>query len=81
MSCCLPYIQAFSNKEISIINYPQSLRDVYGRVPQVQVLYWDVYANEYYVSHTSTRVALTGNPVDTITINHGGLATGIIKII
>jgi hypothetical protein len=81
VSCCQPYIQAFSNKATTVINYSQSLRDTFGRVPQVIVMYWDAASLDYWISHTSTRVALTGNPVDTITVDHGGLATGIIKII
>jgi hypothetical protein len=81
MSCCTPTIFPFYNVATSTIDYSPLLREKYGRVPQVQVSYYDEEADEYYVSNNSTRVSLSGNPVNSIAVDHGGAASGIVRII
>lgn len=81
MSCCTPTIFPFANVVSSTIDYNAGLRAKYGRVPQVQVLYYDSEAGELLVSNNTTRIALTGNPVNSIAIDHGGMQSGIIRII
>lgn len=44
-------------------------------------MYYDEVTEEFVVSNNTVRVALTGVPVDQIDIDHGGLQTGIIKIL
>lgn len=80
MTCCTPTIFPFYNIANSTIDYSAVLRNKYGRVPQVEVLYWDEDAQEYTLSN-NPGVSLSGNPVNSIEVNHGGLQTGIIRVI
>lgn len=80
MTCCPPIIVPFYNVSTSAIGYGAEQRRMHGEVPQVQVTYYDPEADEYVLSN-STRIALTGNPVDQINIDHGGPNTGVIRIV
>lgn len=79
MSCCPSNIVTFSNQEQTVINYSEALRNQFGRVPKVQVSYFDPVSSDYYISNNQTAVALIGNPVSQIRVDHGGLSSGIIK--
>lgn len=76
MSCCPPILTTFLDAEETIIPYPQSLRDVYGNVPTIKVAYLE---NGIYKESAGfiTHIALD---TDEIKINHGGPATGVIKL-
>lgn len=78
--CCPSTTVQFINKSQSTIPYTEQMRDLYGRVPRVQIAYFDPEANDYYISNNQTLVKLTGNPVSNIVIDHGGVSTGMVKI-
>lgn len=80
MSCCPLNIVPFNNESVSVVSYSQTFRDTYGQRPKVQVLYYDSIAGNYYVSNNQSSVRLSGSPTDTITVDHGGSAVGLIKI-
>jgi hypothetical protein len=42
------------------------------------VFYWD--GTNYVAAGIFTQIALTGYPVTGVTVDHGGPATGILKI-
>lgn len=75
--CCLPTIKSFVNQLQSIIPYTPDLRQHYGRVPDVIVFYHDVLLDKYYISQQQSKVIIDN---DFITIDHGGLATGLVAI-
>jgi hypothetical protein len=79
MSCCPPTIITFYNVPSTTVDYSQALRDLHGRVPKVEVSYWDEDNDEYYLS-TANRVSLHGSPVSSIIVDHGGSGTGILRI-
>lgn len=76
MSCCTPILTSFQNVATTTIPYPQSLRDVYGNIPTIKIAYLE---NGEYKESTGfiTHVSLD---TDQITIDHGGEATGVIKL-
>jgi hypothetical protein len=78
MSCCSPIIQTFFNVPSTTIGYSPSLQAQYGAAPKVTVLYWD--GTQYVAAGISTQIAFDGYPVNSIAIDHGGPATGIVKI-
>lgn len=80
MSCCPSNITTFSNATETVIGYSDSLRETFGRVPKIEVYYRDPIANDYYISNNQSAVSLIGNPVNQIKVNHGGPASGAIKI-
>lgn len=79
MSCCPSNIVTFFNQEQTEITYSEANRLQFGRVPKVQVSYYDPISNDYYISNNQTSVALIGNPVSQIRVNHGGVSTGLVK--
>lgn len=73
-----PIIEFFYNQTVSIVQYPWQVKQVLGRVPNVQVFYWDKVTYEYVTGNLpSSRVVFTGG---TIEVDHGGPETGIIKV-
>lgn len=50
----------------------------YGQVPNVTVSYWD--GTQYISAGVMTQIRFVGLPVTQITVDHGGTATGILKI-
>lgn len=77
MICCQPTIKSFFNALITIIPYTAVMQANYGPTPQVEVWYWDADNNRYFVSHLSSEVVFQGNA---ITIDHGQLSRGVVKI-
>jgi hypothetical protein len=81
MPCCTPNITFFYDASETSVAYTQPLRDVYGSRPSVFVYYWDEGLQEYIAAGIFTEIKLTGNPVDTIAVNHGGSGfQGFVKI-
>lgn len=75
MSCCPSNIIPFNNTAVSVVAYTPAMIATYGQKPKVQVIYYD--NGEYYISNVQSSVKFAGNE---ITIDHGGPATGLIKI-
>jgi hypothetical protein len=78
MACCNPLIQTFFNSSSTTIGYGPSLQALYGAAPKVTVLYWD--GVQYVAAGISTSIAFDTYPVNSVTIDHGGAATGLVKI-
>lgn len=74
MICCPETIVPFSNQAVTDI--PYSLE--YGNNPLVTPLYFvngEFIAEGYFPS-----IKFLGSPVHTVRVDHGGPATGIIKL-
>jgi hypothetical protein len=54
------------------------LQGQFGLAPNVTVTYWD--GTQYVAAGIMTQVSLVGYPVTQIIVDHGGEATGLIKI-
>jgi len=78
MPCCNPTISTFFNEAITTFGYGPSLQAQYGAAPKVNVYYWD--GTQYVASGVFTSISFTGYPVTSVTIDHGGASTGIIKL-
>jgi hypothetical protein len=78
MSCCTPLIIPFFNKTSSTVSYGPALQTQFGPAPNVTVTYWD--GTQYVEAGIMTQVSLVGYPVTQIIVDHGGEATGLIKI-
>lgn len=78
MSCCNPIIVPFFNKTSSTVTYGPSLQSQFGQAPNVSVTYWD--GAQYVMAGITTQVKFIGYPVTQIIVDHGGPATGFIKI-
>jgi hypothetical protein len=76
MNCCEPIISTFLNETETVIPFPASAQDIYGELPTVKILYLQ---DGEYIEGTGfiTNIKLDDGE---IIINHGGEATGIIKI-
>lgn len=81
MACCKPLIQFFSDVLTSTVAYPATLRAALGSSPRVDVWYFDTLLNEYYTDNgtpgSGTQVKFDGANIN---IDHGGLASGYIKV-
>lgn len=78
MSCCNATITPFFNVSSTTIGYGPSLQSLYGLAPKVTVLYWD--GVQYVAAGIMTSIAFDTFPVGSITIDHGGPATGLVKL-
>jgi hypothetical protein len=78
MSCCNPITIPFFNKTTSTVSYGPALQLQFGSAPNVTVTYWD--GTQYVAAGIMTQIKLVGYPVTQIEIDHGGMATGLIKI-
>lgn len=74
MNCCEPTILTF-NDNITRISYSEGMAQKYGSEPNVQVYYLE--DGNYVVSNDMNRVSFDGSA---ITVDHGGVNVGIIKI-
>lgn len=77
MSCCNPTIITFFNSATTTVAYGPGLQSQYGPVPNINVSYWD--GTQYVAAGIMTQVKFD-YPVTNIMIDHGGPATGLIKI-
>lgn len=73
---CEPTIIQFTNQSTLTIPYTQSLRDSYGDVPDVQV--W--ISDGTNLVNMGITAVFDDYPVNTISIDFGGNATGIVRI-
>jgi hypothetical protein len=78
MSCCPSQVTTFSNALSTTIAYSPAMQSQYGAAPKVTVLYWD--GTQYVAAGIFTSIAFTGFPVTQITVDHGGPATGMVRI-
>lgn len=78
MSCCNPTIIPFFKVASTTVSYGPSMQLQYGNVPNVTVSYWD--GTQYVVAGIMTQVKFDTYPVTSITVDHGGIATGLLKI-
>lgn len=78
MACCPSTIVFFSDVLTTLIAYPDTLKAVYGAKPRVDVYYFDTDAGEFYTLNDfpGSQVIFDGS----IKIDHGGLASGYVKI-
>lgn len=76
MPCCAPTIQSFVNALQTIIPYSLELQALYGSTPNVQAIYINE-AGQYQSAGFGVSMTISeGN----ITVDHGGLSTGLIII-
>jgi hypothetical protein len=75
MSCCPSNIIPFANASETIVDYGPLVQEEYGSNPNVQVYYRE--NGELVLSDDMNSVSFDGM---TITVDHGGPQTGIIKI-
>lgn len=80
MSCCVPTIVTFHNVSEKNFGYDAGMRLRHGSTPKVEVWYVNAETDELYLSTNQNNVTLTGNPVNHISVDHGGPASGIIKV-
>jgi len=78
MSCCDPLVVPFFNAWTTTVGYGPSLQVKFGLAPNVSVSYWD--GTQYVTAGITTQVKFNTYPVTQITVDHGGPATGFIKI-
>lgn len=74
MTCCPETIVPFNNQAVTDI--PYSLE--YGIKPLVTPLYF--VGGEWIAQGMMTSIKLLGTPTNLIRVEHGGPASGIIKI-
>lgn len=79
MGCCVPYQFPFSNVAFSAIDYNDVMKASLGPYPKIQVFYFDPETGDYYElnGNPGTETKFDGN---TISIDHGGLQSGIVKV-
>jgi hypothetical protein len=78
MSCCNPIVVSFFNAATTTVGYGPSLQSQFGLAPNVNVSYWD--GTQYVNAGITTQVKFNTYPVTQIIIDHGGPATGLIRI-
>ncbi len=82
--CCVePDTFTFINQTRTEIIYGGSLKERHGAYPSVLVYYYQETetSGEIIILGTYTRISMVGNPPTKIIVDHGGPATGIIKIV
>lgn len=78
MSCCNPTIIPFFNTPTTTVAYGPAMQSQYGQAPNVTVSYWD--GTQFVAAGIMTQVKFDTFPVTQIDIDHGGIASGLIKI-
>lgn len=76
MPCCPPILFEFVNEAVTTIPYTAGMEAVYGVIPKVLVRYFDPETGEYVLSTFLTRVSFAAGVV---TVDHGGLNSGIVS--
>lgn len=74
MSCCPESITTFAGASSTTVPY----NGEYGSNPKVTVLY--LQDGLWVASGIMTQIAMIGTPVTQVKVDHGGPATGIIKL-
>lgn len=81
MACCPSNILFFTDVLSTTIGYSTVLKTAFGARPRVDVYYYDEDVGEFYTDNgTPASGTLIKFAADTITIDHGGLASGYVKI-
>lgn len=75
--CCFPDIRTFTDVATLDITYTAGMVMKYGAVPTVQV--W-IYDNANRLVNMAVAVVLDANPATLISIDFGGVASGIVVI-
>jgi hypothetical protein len=77
MLCCAQTILPFTNEPITVIGLTDALKNAYSFAPNIEVVYLDEQTGEYVLEGIITNVHITSSQ---IIIDHGGNATGFIKL-
>lgn len=79
MSCCPYNITFFAGVTTTTISYPAAFKSAFGQKPRATVYYWDETAQNYYTNNDipGSQVKFDG---DAVIIDHGGPASGYVKI-
>lgn len=79
MACCPVNIIPFSNQLTTTIDYNAGLKAEFGNYPKVSLYYFDSSTGDFYEVNgvPGTEVKFDG---DNIIVDHGGPATGLLKI-
>jgi len=79
MACCPSNIIIFAGVALTSITYTPAMLAKYGPQPRVEVFYYDNAAKEFVTlnGQPASLVAFNGS---TINIDHGGVASGFVKI-
>lgn len=79
MPCCPSSITFFADVETTTIPYPDLFKTEFGLKPRVDVYYFDEELGEFYNTNgvPSSEVKFDGSNIN---INHGGPASGYVKI-
>jgi hypothetical protein len=75
--CCFPTIIEFTDEETQVITYTAAMALKYGDVPTVQVWIYDIMGR---LVNMGISVEFDANPVTQITVDFGGIASGLIVI-
>lgn len=79
MPCCTESISVFSNETITTVTIPPQILAVSTTMPLVQVMYY--YEGEYVLGGMFTLIKLGSVAgVPSVVVDHGGEASGYIKI-
>lgn len=76
-NCCNLSIISFDGQASTVINYTAELQASFGQLPSVRVYYRDPVTGR--LDGAVTHVALN-MPVTSIRIDHGGVASGFVKL-
>jgi len=75
---CNSHIQSFNQAERTVILIDETMRKMFCNVPNVTVFHRKADAPGF--EKVNVAVTLTGMPLQKITIDHGGRASGYLKI-
>lgn len=79
MACCTPTIVPFTNVSSTTFGYSAPFVAKYGSTPRTKLYYWDADAKNYYNNNgiPESEIKFDG---ENIFVDHGGPASGYIKI-
>lgn len=77
--CCDKFEFEFANVAVTDIPYTADMRAKIGNYPRIEPYYFDPLTNDYYLLGGGPGVQITFNG-SIIHVDHGGFATGIIKL-
>ena len=79
MSCCPSTIVPFSGVAFTNIPYTPSMQQQYGAEPRVEVVYYDNTHNDFELVNGFSGVQIKFKD-NLISIDHGGVESGLVKI-
>ncbi len=79
MACCPSSLTFFADALTTVILYPEAFKMLYGAKPRVNVYYYDIITHDFYTLNDfpGSQVIFNGSEIE---IDHGGLASGYVKI-